>query len=118
MNFEGAVSPGYWGLTNVKIAFGCDHFLVYESNSCSKCLQGYHSRMENGKIVGCLICPTSCRACTSQTKCSSCVDGFSLVNNTCIASEHFISLTKKVPSTFFHCNELDLRMSSYESSSA
>ena len=60
------VFSGSWGITNAKLAFGCNNFLIYSDHSCSQCLTGYYKKINQGKTIGCSICPTSCRSCTSE----------------------------------------------------
>jgi hypothetical protein len=58
IKFEGDIFSGSdWGLTNVKILFGCSKFLIFSGNECNKCVDGYYeiSTIENSakRVLGC-----------------------------------------------------------------
>lgn len=55
---------------------------------CKGCGRGRYS--DNGK---CLICPLGCKECTSESVCSSCYTGFSLVDSLCLLSPQFPALS-------------------------
>lgn len=58
IKFEGDIFSGSdWGLTNVKILFGCSKFLIFSDNDCNKCVDGYYeiSTIQNSikTVLGC-----------------------------------------------------------------
>lgn len=43
VKFEGDIYSGSdWGLTNVKVVFGCSKFLLFDGIDCRKCQDGYY----------------------------------------------------------------------------
>lgn len=48
--------------------------------SPSACLKGQYKSTDGS----CLACPSSCSECTDATKCSACLNGRAVVNNSCV----------------------------------
>lgn len=60
LHFEGMVFSGaIWGLTNVKVIFGCDNFLTYNKTdqTCSICGKGFYP-IQGTTDKGCERCPS------------------------------------------------------------
>ena len=88
--FEGDIFSGSdWGLTNVKVLFGCSKFLIFDGNDCAKCAEGYYETWvtRNGSkvLLGCEPCPLNCTKCTDNFTCQACELGFSLSNGKCMS---------------------------------
>jgi hypothetical protein len=35
-------SEAIWGITNIKVSFGCSKFLIFDGAMCQKCLPGFY----------------------------------------------------------------------------
>lgn len=73
----------------------CD---VNDINSCIDCGPGRYKDITSM----CLGCPSGCESCTSETLCTGCLLGYSLVNSLCISNVGFPCATTGPNS---HCSK-------------
>lgn len=59
----------------------CDNDIT----ECDSCSDGLYDAAEAGATtLDCVVCPTNCATCTSDTVCTDCAFGFTLVGTFCI----------------------------------
>lgn len=104
-------SDSIWGLTNVRIAFGCSKFLIYNGAQCQDCSEGYFSVKDvNDNVIKCNPCPLNCVKCDSANECSSCEEGFSFSDGKC--QNNHVNKIYPAPMKSLHCEEKSFQISS------
>lgn len=73
-----------WGLTNFRLAFGCQNNLFFNGLTCEGCEPGFYLDTEllvNGAHT-CHECQPNCLSC-SKEMCFTCAEGMRAVDSHC-----------------------------------